>query len=33
LKRVVGIYAHYKFLYTGQIYELPAVIDTTYTKE
>jgi soluble lytic murein transglycosylase len=33
LKRVVGIYARYRYLYSGDIYELPPVIDATFVKE
>jgi soluble lytic murein transglycosylase len=32
-KRVVGIYAHYRFLYAGDIYQLPPVIDTAFPKD
>jgi hypothetical protein len=30
---VVGIYAHYKYLYTGEIYQLPPVIDPAVLKD
>jgi soluble lytic murein transglycosylase len=32
-KRVVGIYARYRYLYKGEVYTLPPVIDATFTKE
>ena len=33
LKRVVGIYARYLYLYEGKVYELPAKIDPRYLKD
>ncbi|HXU82399.1 MAG TPA: transglycosylase SLT domain-containing protein [Polyangia bacterium] len=32
-KRVVGIYAHYLYLYKGQLYTMPPVIDASFVKE
>jgi soluble lytic murein transglycosylase len=32
-KRVVGIYAHYLYLYGGRLYELPPVIDATFVNQ
>jgi soluble lytic murein transglycosylase len=32
-KRVVGIYARYRFLYTGELYKLPATIDASFLQD
>jgi soluble lytic murein transglycosylase-like protein len=31
-KRVVGIYARYRYLYKGEVYELPPTIDASFVK-
>jgi soluble lytic murein transglycosylase-like protein len=33
LKRVVGIFARYRFLYAGEVYQVPKAIDTAYLKD
>jgi soluble lytic murein transglycosylase len=33
VKRMVGIYARYLYLYRGQIYELPLTFDPHYAKD
>jgi soluble lytic murein transglycosylase len=33
VKRVIGIYAHYLYLYKGEVYELPIIADARYSKD